>query len=581
MRRDGMLSSLWRVLRYLGWYAPLYVPGVILLSLQNTLINAALAKILRLVVDVGPLRGEFPLDAIAPVLGSVLVYLLLILIGFLMFASAIAMAEKALRSDVFRRVVRAEAGVLLGRHSGEWVTMVTQHPVQARQAIDFPLVMFLMGILGPISATIICMRVNVRLTLLPLAAGLIVFAFNMWCAPRIKRVVKERLPIAERATARLLDLYQGYAVVRAFGIAARITERFMAAAREQRDNYLRQCAYESARQFAMVAAITTIEPIIVLLGMTMVARGAAVVGDVVEVATLSGAIVWSLSNVAQAYTDLIEKLASVERVTEAIDLPQEKLEGEAVALGAETVVDVRDAVFAYPSRPDDPVLKGLTFSLHSGDTLALVGPSGGGKSTIIKLLLRLYECGGGSIDISGTPITDLGVDALRARFALVPQMPHLFDGSVLSNIELGRPGASREDIMAAARLAHADDFIRALPDGYDTRVGERGAQLSGGQCQRIAIARAFLKDAPVLLLDEATAALDGVSEAAVQQGLSALMKGRTVLLVAHRLSTARGANRILYIAEGEVKESGSHDQLIAKNGLYAAMWRAQTAVAVQ
>jgi subfamily B ATP-binding cassette protein MsbA len=218
----------------------------------------------------------------------------------------------------------------------------------------------------------------------------------------------------------------------------------------------------------------------------------------------------------------------------------------------------------------------VSLTVAPGETIALVGPSGGGKSTILSLLPRFYDVTAGAVTLNGRDIRELKLHDLRAHIALVTQEPFLFDDTLAANIAYGRPGASQADIEAAAASAAAHDFIMALPEGYQTRAGEAGLRLSGGQRQRIAIARAFLKDAPILLLDEATSALDTESEALVQAALERLMAGRATLMIAHRLSTVRNADRIYVIDAGRVVETGSHAALVKKGGLYARLARQQS-----
>jgi len=288
----------------------------------------------------------------------------------------------------------------------------------------------------------------------------------------------------------------------------------------------------------------------------------------------------SLRQVTNLQTVMAEGLTAARRLFGALDIePEIREAADAAPLPDGPVTVAFDHIsFAYApaAQGGAPTLSDISLTVKPGETVALVGPSGGGKSTLLSLLPRFYDVTAGAVTVNGRDIRELRLHDLRSKIALVTQEPFLFDDTLAANIAYGRPGASQAEIEAAAAAAAAHDFITALPEGYQTRAGEAGLRLSGGQRQRIAIARAFLKDAPILLLDEATSALDTESEALVQAALDRLMKGRATLMIAHRLSTVRHADRIHVIEAGRIVESGSHAQLVRKGGLYARLARQQS-----
>jgi ATP-binding cassette subfamily B protein len=283
---------------------------------------------------------------------------------------------------------------------------------------------------------------------------------------------------------------------------------------------------------------------------------------------------------AEVWGDLLRAAGASERLDEllraepAIRSPaQPAILPAGSAAGA--AIDFEHLQFAYPSRLQSPAIRDFSLSIPAGRTVALVGPSGAGKSTVLQLLLRFYDASSGSLLVDGVSIDRWDLEALRSRIALVPQDAVIFSADALENIRYGRPTASEDEVVAAARAAQADGFLRQLPQGYRTFLGERGLRLSGGQRQRIAIARAILKDAPLLLLDEATSALDTESERLVQQALETAMRGRTTIVVAHRLSTVQSADLIVVMEQGSIVEQGRHADLLAKGGLYARLAKLQ------
>jgi ATP-binding cassette subfamily B protein len=373
--------------------------------------------------------------------------------------------------------------------------------------------------------------------------------------------------------AKLTTNLQGLATIRAFGAEERETKALAGESTAYLD--ANRAAIRISSAFIPIIRMAILSGFLAtfLIGGWMTLNGTMEVGAYGLLVFLTQRLLWPMTGLAEVVDHYERAMASTRRILGLLDEPVAEDKGTHAADVAGRF-DLTDVSFKYAT--SDGGVRGVHLAIPAGHTVALVGPTGGGKSTLIKLLGRFLSPQTGTIALDGVPLADWSVETLRRAMAWVPQEVTLFAGSIADNIAYGRPDASRDEIVAAARLAEAEPFIRDLPDGYDTAIGEYGQKLSGGQRQRIALARALLLDPKILILDEATSAVDNETEAAIQRSLARMKGQRTVILVAHRLSTVVHADRIHVMEKGRISQSGRHDELVLQPGLYRTLWSIQT-----
>jgi ABC-type multidrug transport system fused ATPase/permease subunit len=417
-----------------------------------------------------------------------------------------------------------------------------------------------------------------RLALVALAVMPFYVALIRYFSPRIKAASRSIQEMLEDFSGDLQEKIAGAAVVKAFNREQHEAGRFYRSSRTLLDLTLHNVALSSANQ-AGTTLLTSVAPLaVVWAASTMILDGTLSVGTMIAFYAYLGSLYLPLQRFSELSVVVSNSLAAIDRIFELFDIRPEVSEAKN-AHRFERVkgrVTFRNVTFSYPTRRNGhPVLCGVNFEAQPGETVAIVGRSGAGKSTLVSLIPRFYDVTDGAVHIDGVDVRGVTLASLREHIGIVPQDPILFSDSLQENLLYGKPDATEEEVLEAARAANADEFIVQLPDSYLTPVGERGLRLSGGQRQRIAIARAFLKDPPILILDEATAALDSESENLIHDALRRLMNGRTTFIIAHRLSTVLNADRIVVIEKGAIVEVGKHAELLAQQGVYSQLYEEQ------
>ena len=493
-----------------------------------------------------------------------------------------ARMESRMREDLFDAYVRQSFSFFDRNRSGDLMSRLVSDLFDISEAAHHGPEFLLIGIVEIAGSFVILSTINVPLTaaLALIAAALV--AYNVYANVRMRAVYTENRVRISGVNSRLEDALGGMRVVKGFAAEEQESEKFRRSNDAYLDSKTRMYRAMGRYQAAIAVMMGALNTVVVVLGGWLIARGQMEAADLATYALYISLFTAPITSILD-FTETFQKaIAGFRRFCEVLDeQPQiQDRPGARPLRVSEGAIRYDNVHFAYPDTPgekDDEVIRGLTLDIRPGETIALVGPSGGGKSTTCALLPRFYDVDAGSVTIDGQDVRDVTQRSLREAIGLVQQDVYLFDGTIAENIAYGCPDATLDEIRLAARRANIAAFVESLPDGYETQVGERGSHLTGGQKQRIAIARVFLKNPPILIFDEATSALDNESEQAVQESLEELSRGRTTLVIAHRLSTIRRADEIATIEDGRVVERGTHEELLARGGTYARYYQMQFA----
>jgi ATP-binding cassette subfamily B protein len=485
-----------------------------------------------------------------------------------------------LRAKLFQTLVTQEIGFFDGQKTGDLTSRLSSDTAVLQTAVSANISMGLRSIALGVGTLAMLFYTSQTLTLLMLAVVPPVALGAVAYGRRVRKLAKDTQDALARASAVAEESLSGIRTVRSFDAEQREVERYARATEESfqiaKKRTFMGATFMGVASFGAYAA----GALVFWFGGRQVVAGELSVDQLTAFLMYTMQMAFSLGALSELWPAYNQAAGAAERIFELIDrTPAVNAEGGTAPARIEGHVKWAHVDFAYPSRLDVPVLKGFDLELKPGEVVALVGPSGAGKSTIASLLYRLYDPVKGQVLLDGAPLPSLDPRWLRRQIGVVAQEPLLFSTSVAENIRYGRPSATMDEVTAAAKLANAHAFVTAFPDGYQTLVGERGVQLSGGQKQRVAIARALLKDPKLLILDEATSALDAESEHLVREALERLMKGRTTLVIAHRLSTVKDADRVVVLDAGRVAQVGSHDSLVSQEGIYRRLVERQFAAA--
>lgn len=482
-----------------------------------------------------------------------------------------------LRRALYAHLLTLSPRFFEARRTGELTSRLTSDVSTVQGAVSTALAQLFSQTLTLVGAVVILFVTNPRLSLLVVSVVPVVVLAGVFFGRRLRRVSKEFQDRVAAANASAEEAIGGIRVVQSFTAEGLEARRYADLIGQSYAVALRRARVRAGFLPTVIFAMFTSLALVLWYGGRLVLTGALTPGQLISFLFYAISVASAIGAFTGLWSQFQEALGASSRIFELLDERSDLTVPERPrALGSVTGrVTFEGVTFRYGDRGDTPVLADVNVDVRPGEVVALVGPSGAGKSTLVALVPRFYDVQEGRVLVDGVDVRDLDPRDLRAHVGIVPQETQLFSGTVRDNVRYGREDATDAEVELAARAANAHDFISAFPDGYDTVVGERGVKLSGGQRQRVAIARALLKNPRVLILDEATSALDSESEALVQDALERLMTGRTTLVIAHRLSTVRNADRIVVLDAGRVRDVGTHEELMARGGLYRDLYELQ------
>lgn len=480
-------------------------------------------------------------------------------------------ATADLRKSLYAKLITLPMSFFSTQRVGDLSSRIGSDTGQIQDTVSFVLAEFLRGILTLIIGLSLIFIISTKLALIMLSIVPLIAISAVVFGGKIRKMSRKETDMLADSGTVVQETLQGISVVKSFTGEATERKRYSNNINQLIEFAIKSGSYRGFFVSFIIFTVFGAIGFVVWYGANMIQAGELKVEELIQFVIYSGFVGGTMGGFADMFGQLQKTIGATQRVRELMETEGEPVQSENIVLSERLKgeIEFRDVEFSYPSRKNVTVLKGISFKAESGQQIALVGGSGGGKSTVAALILRFYTADSGSILIDGKEIGSYDLSALRRQIAYVPQDVILFGGSIYENILYGKPDAGREEVEDAARKANAWNFIQSFPDKFDTLVGERGIQLSGGQKQRIAIARAVIKDPAILVLDEATSALDSESELLVQEALDQLMKNRTSIVIAHRLSTVRNADEIIVLDKGEISEQGRHEELLQKrDGIY-------------